>query len=357
MHEPVPPGVAAAVGLPRCAFVTGGPREYLAGLNCIGRRLEAVDSAHPLLVMVEPEDEVFMRHHVVLNSHPSSAVLPWRRFPDPQNRSLSWRYRSAHVMDKMNLFGMPFRRLVWIDADVFVRRNVDELCDLPENVPFASALDAEGKPTHCWPKRASCPGTCSRDYDLGRDGRPYVGLRVHELSPTPAKCPYVIQSGVMMLRPLNLTAFNALIVDPIRAGAVFTYDSGDQGIISTLMYGPRRLFGDAYLRLHPRYNVIARHAKHTEAKWSRNRTLTAALLHFTRETRPWQGPPRPDNDNVTRAAEWSRACGPAVCMGLGGKRFPQALKAGGPGHALPPSIGIHPQWEVHCGWTQNNSAN
>ena len=78
------------------------------------------------------------------------------------------------------------------------------------------------------------------------------------MSPPPDRCPYIIQSGVMMLRPLNLTAFNALVVDPIRAGLVSSYDSGDQGIISTLLYGPRRLFGDAYMRIHPMYNVIAR---------------------------------------------------------------------------------------------------
>ena len=151
---------AEKLGNPRCAFVTGGPREYLAGLNCMGRRLEALGSKHPLLIMVEPEDEVYMRRHLVVNSHPSSAVLAWARFPEKVNRTTSWRYRGAHVMDKMNLFGMPFRRLVWIDADVFIRRSVDELCELPEDIEFATTLDAEGKPTQCWPKRGKCASSC-----------------------------------------------------------------------------------------------------------------------------------------------------------------------------------------------------
>lgn len=372
MHVPVDESVASQLGDPRCAFVTGGPREYLSGMNCISHRLETLGSRFPLLVMVEPEDEAFMRRHVIVNSHPSSAVLPWRRFPDPANRSLSWRYRSAHVMDKMNLFGMPFRRLVWIDADMFVRRNVDVLCELPDDVPFASSLDAEGKPTHCWPKRASCPGNCSRTYNVTGDGQPYVGQRVPEFWPPPSRCPYIIQSGVMMLQPLNLTAYNKLIVEPVSRGLVSTYDSGDQGIISTMMYSTKwRLFGDAYMRLHPRFNVIARHAKHTEQKWSggpRGQSpITAALLHFTRETRPWQSAPR--MDNVTRAAEWCLACGAVVCKSMRvaprrGRRNASRLSFSGQEgvhvgatHTSPQGIGIHVAWEKYCGLNATGDAN
>lgn len=360
LHEPVPMDTAEKLGNPRCAFVTGGPREYLAGLNCMGRRLEALGSKHPLLIMVEPEDEVYMRRHLVVNSHPSSAVLAWARFPEKVNRTTSWRYRGAHVMDKMNLFGMPFRRLVWIDADVFIRRSVDELCELPEDIEFATTLDAEGKPTQCWPKRGKCASSCQNEYDLARDAVPYVAQRVQELRPSPAACPYIIQTGVMMLQPFNLTAFNALIVDPIRAGAVATYDSGDQGILSTMLYGPRRLFGvnyERYARLHPLYNVIARHAKHTEQKWRAKGAniglLSAALLHFTRETRPWQGAPHVNN--VTRAAEWARGCGAVICNGLVEKR--RALNnrsdAAARGYMPPPSIGIHSAWEPHCRLVRN----
>lgn len=354
-HEPVPQSVADKLGNPRCAFVTGGPREYLAGLNCISKRLEVLRSRHPLLVMVEPEEESFMRHHVMVNSHPSSAVVSWARFPDPQHRNGSWRYRSAHVMDKMNLFGMPFRRLVWIDADVFVRKNVDELCDLSDDVLFASALDAEGKPTRCWPKRGSCPGSCARDYDMRRDAHSYVALRSTDISPAPSKCPYTVQSGVMTLTPMNLTAFNELVVEPVSAGKVFTYDGGDQGIINTLMYGPRKVFGDRFMRLHPRYNVIARHAKHTETKWRHNGSLTADLLHFTRETRPWQGVPR--IDNVTRVAEWTKGCAGVVCSLLTGRQHSSAGdEPVRPGYRPPSSISPHPAWEVFCGLSPSNNS-
>ena len=352
LHEPVPYSVAASLGHPKCAWVTGGPKEYLPGLNCMGRRLEALGSKYPLLTMVEPEEEHFMRKHVILNSHPSSAVIPWKRFPDPQNRSNGWRYRSAHVLDKMNLFGMPFRRLVWLDADVFLRRNVDEICELPDDVELATALDAEGKPTHCWPSRRLCPATCG--YDLRNDAKHYVAKRPDELQPHPDKCQFILQSGVMMLKPFNLTAYNALIVEPVSRGLVATYDSGDQGLITTMMYSSKhRLFGDRYMRLHPSYNVIARHAKHTEMKWGGGlpNNLTAALLHFTRETRPWQNAPQ--SNNVTRAAEWTFKCGPVVCKNLQvTKRKAASAVKNGTLSRDPIAVGVQAGWErTYCNLT------
>ena len=353
-HIPVDPSVADQLGNPRCAFVTGGPREYLPGINCLAQRLTQVGSLHPLLVMVEPEDAAYMQQRVELSSHRSSAVLPWRRFPDPKNRSEPWRFRSAHVMDKMNLFGMPFRRLVWIDADVFIRRSVDELCDLPDDVPFASGLDAEGLPTKCLRPlpsgksiRASCDHkNCSVKYDMKKEAYPYVGIRARDLSPQPGPCPYILQSGVMVLRPFSISEFNEIIVDPMRQGKIFSYDFGDQGILASLTYGPRQLFGDNYMRLHPMYNVIARHAKHSELTWGGGvvkHNLTAALMHFTRETRPWQLKPMGASDFKTRRGEYTRTCSPVVCRLLeAGVATSRASSDRNPTHE------IHPGWKAHC---------
>ena len=165
------------------------------------------------------------------------------------------------------------------------------------------------------------------------------------------------------MRPLNLTAFNEIIVEPMRNGIFASYDGGDQGIINTMLYGKLRLFGadfERHARLHPMYNVIARHAKHTEQKWrakgSRVGNLTAGLLHFTRETRPWQIAPQVSN--VTRAAEWARGCGSNLCKGLSrAGRFAAkntTLSTRG-SYVPPPSIGIHPLWETYCGLKNKTS--
>ena len=359
MHEPVDASAVASVGNPTCAFVTGGPREYLAGLNCIGRRLEQVGSKYPLLVMVEPEQETWMRSQVVINSHPNSALIAWRRFPDPAKRNDSWRYRSAHVLDKLNLFGMPFRRLVWIDSDIFVRRNIDALCELPDDVPFAATLDVEGRPNHCWPNFFACKANCSQEYNMSLDATPYVGLRVAEVTPPPSRCRYIMQSGVMMIHPFNLTAFNELIVAPVRHETVKSYDSGDQGLINSLIYGPLQLFGTSYMRLHPMYNVIGRHARHTEQKLqvknimsvqrglAAPRNITAHLQHFTRETRPWQVPPTLSNN--TRYGEFAATCGPVVCLSDHTPKSKLSKQQRDESGAMPPSdMGMHPTWLSYC---------
>jgi hypothetical protein len=229
--SPINAATFAAIGSPRCAFVTGGPREYLPGINCVASAMRSVGSAHPLLVMVERADEALMRARVELPPHPSSAVLGWAHFPLPVHAG--WQFRSAHVMDKLSLFGMwPFRRLVWVDADVLLRRNVDELCDLPDDVEFASALDGYEVPGHCWPHRSGCGGgnmsRCLHRYNRSESRTPYVGQRARELSPSPAECPYVLQTGVMVVAPLSPAAFNARIVAPVRSGAVHSYGTPRQ---------------------------------------------------------------------------------------------------------------------------------
>ena len=48
----MPASLATRLGLPRCAFVTGGPREYWPGISCVAARLAALGTAHPVLAMV-----------------------------------------------------------------------------------------------------------------------------------------------------------------------------------------------------------------------------------------------------------------------------------------------------------------
>ena len=176
-------------------------------------------------------------------------------------------------------------------------------------------------------------------------------MRVSELMDAPpSQCPYVLQTGVMMLHPLNSTAFNEVVVGPVSKGHVATYDQGDQGIVNTLIYGPTRLFGDKYVRLHPMYNVIARHAKHTERKWSTKADgPTAAMMHFTRETRPWQNPPVQEN-NVTRTSEWAQQCGAAACSAIDVPRLSWVAGANDSKASKPTinNLGIHQHWNEWC---------
>ena len=100
--------------------------------------------------MVPPEDEEDARAAI---KH--ATVVAWKRFPHAYSKSAGWLYRSQHVLDKMNVFGLPLARAVWLDADVYVRRNVDELCDLPLSVKLAATLNLgrTARPTKCWQRQ------------------------------------------------------------------------------------------------------------------------------------------------------------------------------------------------------------
>lgn len=340
-HVPLDASVALEMGHPRCLFVTGGPRTYLHGINCINRRLDVLGSHFPLLTMVEPEDEAYMRAHVGVNSHPQSRLMPWRRFPDRRNRTESWRFRSPHVMDKMNLLGMPFQRVVWIDADIFVARNIDELCALPEDVRFASAVDHQPKnygkgvvssPGHCWSAsgkdfaaKFSCSAQhCPRFANISTSpyGRPYVGLRAKSSS----KCPYIPNTGVMVLSPLTVNAFNEKVVQPLVQGRISSYDETDQGAFATLVYG-KQLFGDSLMRLHPMYNTLARNLRHSEVSWNLSKSIRGALVHFSRESRPWSNIP---NEGSYASGPWVSACGVLLCNSVAGaySRFQKSAGMG-----------------------------
>ena len=75
-------------------------------------------------------------------------------------------------------------------------------------------------------------------------------------------CTYEVNTGLLVFQPLHPADFAQRVALPTLAGRMHSSDGTDQGIINTLIY-KERLFGDAYMRLHPMYNVIARHAKHT----------------------------------------------------------------------------------------------
>ena len=119
----------------------------------------------------------------------------------------------------------------------------------------------------------------------------------------------------------------------MRRREVASYDGGDQGAINTLLHGPAALFGpglEGHMRLHPRYNVLGRTAKHAAAAMG---GTPPVLLHFTRETRPWQHPPQNDS-------EWFGGCAASVCA---------VARGGGGARAIGKLGALHGEWRTWCG--------
>lgn len=310
LYEPLPPEAAARLGnrllgSGKCAFITGGNRDYLAALSCVARRLEAVGSRYPLLTMVQPEDEEFMRSHLHPHrAHQDSMILPWRPFP-VGSRALG--IRGARMNDKINVHAMPARRLVWIDADMFVRENIDKLCELPEDIELAAALNgAGGLPSYVWssttnsrfvPERRHCVAR----YNASLDAINYTFAYARDLQPPTAECPFMLNAGLLVIRPRNLSSFNEEFVKPMRNESIASYDGTDQGVVNTLLHGRRRLWANNWAVLHPRYNNVARLRLHAERHW---RGIPTAVVHHTGLSgRPWL-----TNKSTLQYAEWHRSC-------------------------------------------------
>ena len=74
------------------------------------------------------------------------------------------------------------------------------------------------------------------------------------------------------------------MLGPIQANAVRSRDGGDQGAINQLLYA-RKLWGDRHTVLHSRYNALARVRALRPHEWA---SWDPAVVHFSRETKPWQ---------------------------------------------------------------------
>lgn len=127
-------GDATAPDHNSCVFMTGGPRAYFPGILCVLHRLENVHSTHPL-VLVVPVNEVDwfqseLDRRGYLHSKLTLMSVDHFNHSFPRGRTPSWadvfqtRWARAgfHVLDKLNVLAAPFRRVVWLDADILVRK-------------------------------------------------------------------------------------------------------------------------------------------------------------------------------------------------------------------------------------------
>ena len=320
-YQPLPASSAAAIGdIGSCAFVTAGPRSYLPAISCVSTRLKALGSRYPLLIFVQPEDESYMRTQ--LRDVRDGKVLAWNSFPT----SASSRVHPARIMDKLNLLGAPIKRLVWIDADMYVRHNIDELCELPENIEFAATINAAGgRPSYVWPSRFTPRRLpCVHGYNASADGKRYTFLRPGELLQPHTQCPFMLNSGLLVLRPLSGAAFERDVVQPMRSHVINTYDGGDQGIFNTLLYGERRQWGDRWAVLHPRFNVIAHSRFHAERHWN---GIESTVVHWTGMSgRPWNLTSRASEATKEAAKEWREGCGASAAGQRSGESLTSLMK-------------------------------
>lgn len=295
--------------------VSNNVTAFFPGVQCIMHQLRKVRSQVPLVVAVPAEEEALARALLAADvAGDSSAgsidvsIRVWNRFPYETERGLtraygaaSWfqrRWRRGHVFDKLNVLGAPWPRLVWLDADVLIKRNIDELCT--DDSRFASAgpslhaaVDSGFEPRTCFQKRHGVQCHGCRHHGLHADeicnscgywtNRAMAEQAAGNRSHLP-ECTYEFNTGVLVVRPFAAAAFEERVVRPVRSGVVATRDGSDQGLFNSLVHS-RQIFGrDGFGTLPSKYNMLHRVYNVRNRAWQR---IDPAVVHIVGERKPW----------------------------------------------------------------------
>ena len=303
LHQPFP-NTTSVRHHRQCVFMTGVSHDVLSqlpGLLCIAHRLQQVGSRVPLVIAV-PAEEALLARTFMEEAGVNATLVVWTRFP--VELKLAWRQRrwkGKGVLDKLNILGAPFRRVIWLDTDVLVRRNIDELCSSREMwgaASFAAAVNSGFEPRTCWLAGGDrCEGcrhhgvhtdeVCTHKCSYWvRQG--LLEQAAGNRSQMP-RCTYEFNSGVMLITPLKRAVFQRRVVQPLRCNQApapregWSRDGGDQGVLNSLVHGLGAM-GERVDTLPSKYNGLHRVSALRPQTWRR---WDPALVHIVGERKPW----------------------------------------------------------------------
>lgn len=102
--------------------------EYLIGVLCLNQSLKNVKSKYPLVVLVndkisEQAKKVLKENNIEMIDAKSFKLPDWI-IEKNKTKHANW----SNTFDKLSIFELTeFDKLVFLDSDMFVRNNIDEL--------------------------------------------------------------------------------------------------------------------------------------------------------------------------------------------------------------------------------------
>lgn len=260
---------------PRFAYATLLTRDsYLPGAQCLARSLRAAGASHPLLVLHTP-DTLSAAAGAAMAAEHGVVMRPVARYHPPPGTVDARRYKLpgyAECWTKLRLFDLEgeFDRIVYLDADMLVLRNLDHMFELPGGGGGGGAL---------W----AAPD-CAAGRETAAERAACALLRPR---------PHYFNAGCMVLRPCGATfaGFGAAL----RSGAAAVGAYAEQDLLNAVFQG-------SWAPLLPVYNLQKGMRSHHPELWAPSE---AAVLHFT-DDKPWAaGPDAPQHgEHADIVAMW-----------------------------------------------------
>ena len=256
-HPPPPPPAKQATGggakegeeadgtADRQAFVTlVTTAKYVVGAEVLAKSLRAFRASRPLLALVDSS----LPPHVTVRLRQAGWGIKYIAHVQNKNtRKLQDRPWFNTTFSKLHVFGLTeYEKIVYVDADVLLLANIDELFEKLPDVGFNVS-------------------------------RPFAASP--EMFP-----PDTFNSGVLVIRPQE-RVYRWLLEQSLH---VSSYDGSDQGFLNTVLSGWWQL--DIGHRLDFQYNVHQTVAMYYPPLWENLlRSSRVSVLHFAGDDsmKPW----------------------------------------------------------------------
>ena len=245
----------------------GGQSGYLPGLRALAASLVDSGTAWPLLVAHTVTRQV----NVELQQLASRCRLNIQLAPVADLPNVRW--RPGHMphfrrtMSKLRIWQLPAERLVYLDTDLVVVRNIDELFDAEAALPFRAVSDLGAG---CGNER------CRVRFALGN----------------------LFNSGVMVVTPSNATF--ARMERELPGLNVWRDDGSDQSFLN----GFFRCEFHGSARLEPWFNMQAVEEQQDPAQRFNRSFASVRVLHFASNLKPWVSRGGDRVEGIQQAAAW-----------------------------------------------------
>lgn len=245
---------------------------YLPGVEALYHSLVRSGSAWPLEVMVTPDIDASVRARLQALGCGVREVP--RIGPDPQ---LAHRYanaRFADVWSKLAVWTLTeYARVAFLDADMLVIKNMDEVFELPLQEGFIAACHA----CRCNPNRIeSYPASWQPEncyYSWCEDEE----MTAHP----PATVDNYFNAGFLVLAP-DQALYNLMLTKIVAMADISTYVFAEQDFLNDVFQG-------RWLPLHYGYNALKTLELQHPRMWEMNRVKN---IHYIID-KPWDKQPEP----------------------------------------------------------------